>query len=130
VTLEKAMGLQDIRLLALTLIPVVVLVIFAALAPLYRMPNGSYERHWVWNAPTMKVGHGFDLMKQEDIDRLNQIPEQKRILDNMKAMPREIPITPVYLGSRRGADRNVLGWLAMFSVIGWVFFAGSRWFNR
>lgn len=52
------------------------------------------------------------------------------ILDNMKATPREIPATPIYFGSRRGPSRNMLGWMAMFSVMGWSVFAGSKWFNR
>lgn len=124
------MGLRDIKLLALTLIPVIILVVLAALAPMYRMPDGSYERHWVWNAPTLKIRHGYDDMKPEDIERLNKIPEQKKILDGMKAMPREMPITPIYIGSRWGPGRNVLGWTAMMSVILWCFFAGHKWFNR
>ena len=38
------MGTKDIKLLGLTLVPVLILITLTALAPIYYMPNGSYER--------------------------------------------------------------------------------------
>jgi hypothetical protein len=124
------MSLRDIKLLAIALVPVLVLVVLAYLAPIYHMPNGTYERHWRWNAPTRPVGHGYDLMKPEDIERLSKDPVQKQILENMKNMPRSMPIEPHYIGSRWGPGRNTLGYIAMMSVVLWCLFAGHKWFNR
>lgn len=124
------MGMKDIKILALTLVPVLGLVLLAALAPVYYVPNRGYERHWVWNAPTIKVRHGYEELSPEDLQRLNADPRQKAILDGMKSMPREVPIAPIYIGSRWGPGRNTLGYFAMMSVIAWVAFAGYKWFNR
>lgn len=124
------MGMKDITILAVSLVLVLILVLFAALAPIYRMPDGTYERHWVWNAPRLPVGHGFDNLSPEDIKRLSADPRQKEILDGMKNLPRSIPIDPIYIGPRTGPGRNVLGYLAMMSVIAWVLLAVYKWGNR
>lgn len=123
------MGSKDIKLLTLTLIPVLVLVILAALAPVYHMPSGHYERHWVWNAPTIIVRHGYDDLTPEEIARLNAVPQQKQILDGMKALPREVPISPIYVGGRRHGQ-NLLGYTAMVSMLLWGLLFWYKWFNR
>ena len=124
------MNTKDLTLLAASLAGVLTLVALAALAPIYRMPTGTYERRWVWDAPTMPVGHGYNALSPEDIARLSEDPGQRRILEDMKAIPRSIPISPTYLGSRRGPDRNPLGYAAMFSVVVWLMFAMHKWNRR
>jgi hypothetical protein len=124
------LGARDLKILGLTLIPVLLLVLFAYMAPVYMLQNGTYERHWRWNAPVIQIRHGYDDMKPEDIERLSKDPHQKEILDNMKNLPRTRPCTPIYIGSRRGPGRNWVGYLAMLSVITWCVVAGQRWFSR
>ncbi len=124
------MGTKDIKLLGLTLVPVLILITLTVLAPIYYMPNGSYERHWVWDAPTLKVGHGYDNLKPEDIERLNADPHQRKILEGMKEMPREMPISPIYIGTRWGPGRNSLGYITMMCVIAWFFLLGYKWMSR
>lgn len=124
------MGAKDIKIVVLSFVGVLILILFAAFAPIYRMPDGSYERYWVWNAPRMPVGNGYDKLTSEDIERLNADPAQRQILEGMKNAPRSIPIRPIYLGSKHGPDRNVLGYTAMLAVIGWLVLVGHKWANR
>lgn len=122
--------MKDVKILLLALIPVVILVTFTLLAPIYMLPNGTYERHWVWDAPSLKVRHGYDDLSKEDIERLNADPHQRQILEGMKNMPRSYPIHPIYLGSRWGPGQNVLGYLAMMSIIAWCALFAHKWWNR
>lgn len=124
------MAIREIKLLAITLVPVIILVLLAGMAPLYMKPDGTYERHWIWNAPSIPVRHGYDDLSPEDIKRLNADPRQREILEGMKNMPRSIRIEPIYIGPRKGPGRNILGYLAMMSVIAWCMFFVYRWTNR
>jgi hypothetical protein len=124
------MGRHDFILLGSTLAVVTVLVVFALLAPIYYVPGEGYQRHWVWNAPEIPVGNGYDRLSPEDIDRLSRDPRQREILENMKNAPRSIPSTPIYLGSRYSESRNLLGHLALLAVIAWVILFWHRWSNR
>jgi len=118
---------KDVSVLALTLVAVLILVGFAALAPVYRMPDGTFQRHWVWNAPTMPVGHGYDDMTPQDIARLSADPAQRKILEDMQNMPRSIPISPIYIGSKYSPGRNSLGYAALIAVVSWSIFAIHKW---
>lgn len=127
---DLIMSIRDIKLLAVTLLPVIILVILAGLAPIYMKLDGTYERHWIWNAPSIPVRHGYDDLSPEDIKRLSADPRQREILEGMKNMPRSIPIEPIYIGPRTGPGRNVLGYLAMMSVIAWILLLIHKWANR
>jgi hypothetical protein len=124
------MGRRDLIVLSASLVVVVVLVVLTLLAPVYHMPGGGYARHWVWNAPVITVRHGYDDLSPADIERLNKDPRQRAILENMKNQPRSVPSTPIYFGGRRGPGRNVLGNIALISVIAWVALFWYRWSNR
>lgn len=124
------MGPRDIKILVLSFLIVAILVLFAALLPIYRMPDGTYERHWIWNAPVMRIGSGMQSLSPEDVERLNADPVQKEIIDKMRDMPRTIPIRPIFIGSRYGPGRNPLGYLAVMAVFAWIFFASAKWLNR
>ncbi|HMO35973.1 MAG TPA: hypothetical protein PKA06_08020, partial [Gemmatales bacterium] len=117
---------RDLKILGITLIPVLLLLLFTYLAPVYYLPRGEYVRHWRWNAPTYPVRHGYDELSKEDLERINQDPRQREILEGMKNLPREIEATPIYVGSRRGPGRNTLGYLAISSLFLWCFYAGAK----
>jgi hypothetical protein len=124
------MSSRDLKLLGLALLPVMILCLFTYLAPIYHMPDGGYERHWRWNAPVLDIRHGYDDLKPEDIERLSKDPQQRQILEDMRNMPRTMPISPIYVGSRWGPGRNQFGYLAIVGVIAWCVFAGHKWYNR
>jgi hypothetical protein len=56
----------------------------------------------------LPIGHGYDLLTQEEIERLSKDPEQRRIIESMKNMPRSYKSHPVWIGNRHGPPKNYL----------------------
>ncbi len=113
-----------VKILIATLVGVLILICFVALAPIYQMPDSSYERHLVWNAPTKPNLHSHVKYSPEDIQRMSNDPFQKKIIEGIMNEPDFLPIAPVYLGSLTGPDRNDLGYLALFCALAWLGFVG------
>ncbi len=124
------MSLQDIRILIAAFFAVLILVMAAALFPIYGILDGTYVRRPVWNPPSIAIGNGYDEMSAEDIQRLSAIPQQREILESMKYAPRTFQPRPVWIGSRHGPDRNPLGYMAMMSVLAFAFLLIHKWVNR
>src|SRR5438309_1547203 len=97
-----------------TLIGVLIIVCLVILAPIYHMPDSSYERHWIWNAPTKpNLRNNRKIYSPDEIQQLSSDPYRKKIIEAIMNEPDFLPVTPTYLGSLTGSDRNDLGYLAL-----------------
>jgi hypothetical protein len=94
------------------------------------MPDGTVERHWVWDPPHRPVGNPYDQLSPKQLAEMQADPVQSAMLEEWKEMPRSMPIRPTFLGSRWSPDRNMTGWLAFYGMIAWIVFAGWKWVNR
>jgi hypothetical protein len=126
ITFEKdtVMDTSLVKILIATLVGVLILACFVFLAPIYQMPDTSYERHWSWNAPTKPNLHNHKNYSPDEIQRMSGDPFQKKIIESIMNEPDAIPIPPVFLGSLTGPNRNDLGYVALFCFIGWLSFVG------
>jgi hypothetical protein len=119
------MDIPLFKILIGTLVGVLLLICLVILAPIYHMPDSSYERHWIWNAPTKpNLKNNRKIYSPDEIQRMSGDPFQKRIIEGILNEPDNIPIPPVFLGSLTGDDRNDLGYLTLFCLIGWLAFIG------
>ncbi len=110
------------RLLLLAGFTEVVLVVAIWICfPLYSDLKGNYVRRPIWAPLQIPIGHDYDRLSQEDIDRLSQIPGQREILESMKNSPRSFSATPIWIGNRYGPPKNFLSFLAFASIAGYLY---------
>lgn len=80
--------------------------------------DGKWEHHSVFDPPSIRVGNGYSQLTAEDIKRLSQDPRQAQILANLRAMPRQVPLRPFWIGSKYGDGRNVLFGIFLLTLVG------------
>ncbi|MEM7454394.1 MAG: hypothetical protein AAF456_08555 [Planctomycetota bacterium] len=125
------MGKNDIILLSVLLVPVLILVVLAGLFPIYRMQDGTYERHFVGNPPTWEFGGNLRRLPAEEIEKRLQDPAQREFVERNLETQVFHP-DPVFIGPVRGnlPGKNGLGAAAFYAVLMYVVIAIFKWVNR
>ncbi|HMP80779.1 MAG TPA: hypothetical protein PKD54_15095 [Pirellulaceae bacterium] len=112
--------MKDIPILLGGLILVLAVIVIWLLFPVYNLPDGKSVYRPVWDPPQLPIGNNFDLLSEEDIERLSRDPGQREILEDMQNLPRSLSATPNWIGFRFSRTKNWLFVLAILTVFGYV----------